>query len=662
MQKNNHFSFLFNLLFPFLKLFVIVLFLMSLLRVYIFFSYSARIEYYVLELLNTFWLGMRLDISILAYIFSVPILVVFFVWAFRLEHFHKYLHPIFHTYFIFLLTFLAVITFADVVYFSFFGKHATLMIFSVFDDDTKALFQTALANYNLPLVISLAMLFLALLYSFILQTIKKKKRFHLEWQFPEQIIFFFLLISLILLLARGSLGIFPLAKDVSDVSADTFLNKLPQTAGYAMLNSYEQYIKSKSENYDLIKNVGYTGKIEKAFEVYKQSEYFDKANFLNNLLQTTPKNEIIEMKKPNVIVVMVESFGMPLLDYQTKKFNILGKLKKHFDEDILFTNFISSSNGTISSLEPLLLNITARPNSTPFAQSPYLNTSFTQASAKVYQDAGYETSFIYGGDLLWRNVGAFMSKQGFEHVEGRAVIANALNRDTKSISHQWGVFDEYLHKYVELKLQNATKPQFIFMLTTNNHPPYTIPRDYRVNSLLISKNLKNHISGDLGLAKLRFKDYAYALDSLGSFMNGIKNSSFAQNTVVAITADNNTIEGIMKYDNHYTQTKKIPFYIYLPDYLKPNEEIDTTVASSHKDIFPTLYNLTLSDVTYTAIGTNLLDTQTLHCGFNDEGILITNEGGFRNGKAITQKQKKCQEYYKASLAVTEYLIRSHKKQ
>ena len=244
---------------------------------------------------------------------------------------------------------------------------------------------------------------------------------------------------------------------------------------------------------------------------------------------------------------------------------------------------------------------------------------------------------------------------------GKGAIAKSLDKNIDSISHDWGVFDEYLYEYVYKKLRDATSPQFIFILTTNNHPPYTIPSHYRSNSLEISQDLKEHITGDLELVKRRFKDYAYAVDSLGGFLDEIKGSSLAKNSVIAITADNNTVEGVMRYDDYYTQTKRVPFYIYIPDALKPKEPIDTTLASSHKDIFPTLYNLTLYDKTYTSVGTNLLDKNTLHCGFNDAGVIMAKDGGFKDGKAESQSQKECQEYYKASLAVTEYLIKSHKK-
>lgn len=661
MQKYQHFNFLINLLYSILKLSLVVLSLMTLSRLYLFLNYGISGTCSYIEVFDAFFLGLRLDASVLAYINAIGVLVIFIVWFLRMKFIQKYLYSFYKIYFILFLTLLAFLTFTDLTYFSFFGEHSTLMIFGVFDDDTEALISTALDNYNVPLIGLFLALFFTFLFITIFKILKVNQKFVLKLNWLKQLFVFLFIIVSVALIGRGSIGIFPLAYSISDVSQDPLVNKLPQTPTFAILDSYNQYSKSKSGKYDLIKNSGYKGKLPEAFEIFKQTKNIDRENLLNNLVQKTSKNELLKKRFPHVVVVMVESFGMPLLDYQSDSFNIMGKLKKHFEEDTLFTSFISTSNGTVVSLEPLLLNITARPKSTSFAQSTFLNTHFTQSSAKVYEEAGYETSFVYGGDLFWRNVGSFMSRQGFKHTRGKGAIAKSLDKNLNSISHDWGVFDEYLYEYVYKQLKDATSPQFIFVLTTNNHPPYTIPPNYKSNSLEISKDLKGHISGDMELVKRRFKDYAYAVDSVGGFLDKIKSSSLAKNSVITVTADNNTVEGVMKYDNHFTQTKRIPFYIYLPDALKPNEPIDTTLASSHKDIFPTLYNLTLYDKSYTAIGTNLLDKTTLHCGFNDAGVIMAKNGGFKDTKANTDEEKKCQEYYKASLAVTEYLIKSHKK-
>lgn len=659
MKRQEQFNFNLKILYSLLLLSLSMLFLMSLSRYYLYHSYSQNSIYSSIELFNAFLLGFRLDLSIIAYINILPVIYIIVLYAIKKEKLNSYAIKVLTFYFIAILFVIYSFTFMDYIYFSFFAEHSTIMIFGVLDDDTSALISTAFSNYNVPLFTAIFITLYILVVIITIKILKNKKMFSFFWTTKKQILFFIFLVISIGLLARGSLGLFPLAKYIPDVSADSFINKLPQTPTYALVYAYKQYKKSKSGKYDLIKMVGYKGKITDAFKDHLGINNINKEDLLQNIKYQTTKNTLLKDKPPHVVVVMVESFGMPLLKYQSDTFNIMGKLKKHFEEDILFTNFISSSNGTISSLEALLLNIPSRPKGTSFSQSNYLNTSFKQASARVYQDAGYETTFIYGGDLSWRNVGSFMSRQGFDKVEGKAQIIGALNLDSSTKTHDWGVYDEYSYTYLLNKLENATKPQFIFLLTTNNHPPYKVPTNYKSNKLILSQELKSHITGDIDLAQKRFKDYAYAVDMAGNFLDKLKVSPIAQKTVVAITADNNTVEGIMKYDEHYTNTKKVPFYLYLPNYLK-KKTFDTTIPASHKDIFPTLYHATLSNVAYTSIGNNLQNNITIQCGFNKAGVIISRDGGFKSTNPKTEIQKNCLKHYKSSLAVTEYMIKSHK--
>lgn len=661
MQKYQHFQFTLIELKKLLKLFFIFLLVLSGARAFLFLNYSSFHEHPFSEILSAFILGLRLDASALAYGFAPMVLLLFLVWLLRARFMQRVVPFIEQLYFSFLAVVLYVLVFSDFAYFSFFGERATLMIFGVFDDDTEALIRTAWENYNVIGVAIFSLLFLGVALFTIAKVLHSKTSSRAEWNWFKQLGFFLSVIVLVGITGRGSFTLFPLAYNTPDPTPNQFLNNLSKNSVFTLFDAYNAYEKNKNGHYDLIKQVGYKGKIAEAFRIHTGRKDINTTNLLANIRYMTPHNETLHKRPPNVVVVMVESFGLPITRYESPSFDILGSLKKHFDEDTLFTRFFSASNGTIVSMEPFLLNITARPNSTPFGQGEFQNTSFYQASARVYQQAGYETSFVYGGDLSWRNVGNFMPKQGFDHVEGATKIAQSLGEDKEKISHDWGVFDGELYKYIEQKLKKAKKPQFIYIMTTNNHPPYTVPKEYKSHPLEFSEKLKTHITGDMELAHKRFRDYGYALDMAGKFMDAIKSSPLADNTVVAITADNNTVEGIMKYDDYYNTTKLIPFYLYLPKYLKPKQKIDTTVPSSHKDLFPTLYNLTLSNQPYTAIGTNLLDTHKLHCGFNDAGILIARDGGFKLGHALTKAQKECEEYYKATLAVTEYLVQSQKK-
>ena len=359
---------------------------------------------------------------------------------------------------------------------------------------------------------------------------------------------------------------------------------------------------------------------------------------------------------------MVESFGLPITKFNSKSFNILGSLKKHFDEDILFTNFISSGDGTIPSLESLLLNIPYRPGSFPFSQSNLKQTSFTFSPAFLYAKNGYETSFIYGGDLSWRDIGKFVSYQGYKNVEGKMDIYNGLENKTESEDeyfHPWGIYDEYLYEDIFSKLENAKQKQFIFALSTNNHPPYNIPNHYKPLPLEFNDEIKNSLTGDLDLAKQRFTSYQYAVNSVGNFLTKFKKSNFSSNTIVFVTADNNTIDGIMKYkNNQLLNSKNIPLYIYIPKKLRKKIVVDSSVNGSHKDIFPTLYELTLKDERYISIGKNLLNSNYKKIGFNGSNIISTNND-IRKIKSFKDNSENV-NYYKASLAITQYLINKEK--
>jgi phosphoglycerol transferase MdoB-like AlkP superfamily enzyme len=162
--------------------------------------------------------------------------------------------------------------------------------------------------------------------------------------------------------------------------------------------------------------------------------------------------------------------------------------------------------------------------------------------------------------------------------------------------------------------------------------------------------------GDQDLIQKRLRDYQYAVDMAGRFMDGIKESPLAKNTVVAITADNNTIEGRIRYKDSITTSKKIPFYLYAPESIR-KKDVNTSLAGSHKDLFATLYNQSLSNTEYISVGKNLFNPQLRHCGFNDVGIIVSNEGAFKHHKPKNKEQEKCDKEYDAALAVSDWLIR-----
>ncbi|MCT7493199.1 sulfatase-like hydrolase/transferase [Aliarcobacter cryaerophilus] len=642
--------------------YIIFLLFMSIFRV-IFFIYYNELDSFTnfnFDMLNMLFLGFRLDLTVIGYIQVIPSFCLIFSYYLNSERVF-YLFNKFLVYYLFIIFVIVSLLFvADFGFYSYFKDRLNILFFGLFEDDTVALLKTFWENYNVILILGVFFIYLVILFYIIKKIFQKdftNQNFLKFIKIP--VVFFLALLAFNFFIIRGTFGMYPLGKMIPNISQSEYINKMSQNSVRAFISANSVRNKFKKNKIDYIKETGFENNIERAFEIHKGTTNIDRENLLNNITYTTKK---VDDEDYNIVVIMVESFGIPILKYQSEEFDIMGNLKKHFEEDILFSNIISEGDGTISSLEALFLNIPYRPNSFPFSQSKFAQTSFAFSPAFLYTNAGFNTSFIYGGDLTWRDLGKFVKFQSYDSVEGKQDVFASIKvtKEESEYFHPWGIYDEYLYEHILNKLETSNKKEMILALSTNNHPPYDIPKNYETKIKSYSEDLKNHIIGDFDLAKQRFKSYGYALDSVGTFLDKFKKSKFKDNTIVVITADNNTIEGIMKYDdNPIFTSKNIPIYFYLPKKLKDRLEIDTSVAGSQKDIFPTLYNLTLKDTKYLSIGNNLFDKIYPHFGFN--GSMIVNHGNeVRKLNSLKEKSEdELVNYYKASLAVTEYLIKRY---
>lgn len=629
---------------------------MTIFRICFFLYFNETNELFSYDIFHAFFLGFRLDLTVLGYTLVLPFVFSIFAYIFDLKF-----YSLFKYYYFVIFILLLVLMGSDFGFYSFFKEHINILIFGLFDDDTTALIKTMWDNYPVVWILSIFFVVVCICYYLVNLIFKKTIKIDRFLWMKNMWILFPILSVLLFLMIRGTLGMYPLGKMLPNISTHAFINKVSQNSTRSFIRAYK--LKSKyNRNFDLIKNMGFENNIEEAFKIYTHKSLLKKP-LIDNLIKRTGSNGVENL---NIVVVMTESFGLPVSNYNSDKFDILGHMKKHFEDDILFRNFTSSGDGTIRSLEALILNIAHRPNSFPFSQSKNKQVSFDYTPAFIYKKRGYETTFIYGGDLTWRDIGAFISFQGYDHVEGKMDIKKGVGqKENMDYFHPWGIFDEFLFEYVEKKLKNAKKPQFIFVLTTNNHPPFNIPKQYKSKPLTIPPMLEKHLTSNKELAIKRFYSYQYAVDQEGIFLDKIASDpKLKDNTIVAVTADNNTIDGIMTYPDHELfNSKNIPFLLYLPKKLKSKVDMNATKHfGSQKDIFPTLFNLTLKNVDYYTIGNDLFSKDSDFVGMNGSGVVSTKD---QTINANTSNSPLAQ-YYKATLSVQEYLLqhyikKAHKK-
>ena len=658
---------------------IIFALIMTIYRIIFTFYYSdwSELSQYFGDLMQAFILGVRYDCAVLAYINSLVTLLFIIFWFIDSQKlFVKFVKSLKYYYTVFfgcIVTLLCI----DFGFYSYFQNHMNILMFGVFEDDTKALFSTLVENYPVVWVgigFILIFVFVYVLTKLIVE--KKVIGYYIEkTKIYIKIILALILLSVNFIMARGSFGLFPLGVDNAEISKNTFINKVAINGIYTLQAAIEARSKEKDRNY--ISDMGYSqDNMAKAFADFLNVDIssIDNQKPEKSLIKTTKYNKDIEETRPNVIFIMMEALGTDLMHYNTENFNVLGEFKKHLDEDIVFYRFLPANMGTIGSLESAMTNIARLPLSQFLCQSKYAYNKYFYTGPMPYKNSGYETIFMYGGNAGWRNCTSYMPNVGFDKVIGEGSMPNAYERN------QWGVYDEYLFDFILRVLDTNDNSKFMYIMTTSNHPPYSLPSKYKQPyPLEINEQLKKDITGDKTLSKMRFATYQYSCQKVGEFLTKLKNSKFADNTIVAITGDHNFWNTFSYPLERKLDEMSVPFYLYIPKKLQPNKKIDANnIVGSHTDILPTLYNISLSNTNYWATGTDLLsDEAEKNIASNCLGSIMTKDNfviyDFASGKEkyYTWNKEKPREivpaeqndehknmvkHYKSSVAIAYYML------
>ncbi|EPT9362058.1 LTA synthase family protein [Campylobacter upsaliensis] len=326
---------------------------------------------------------------------------------------------------------------------------------------------------------------------------------------------------------------------------------------------------------------------------------------LFSLFATTPYNP---QNKPHIFVNLMESFANNALEFHSLELNLLGELEKHFKEDFVFERFLSSGNGTAPSLFYLYFN-----SPITLTKSKYFKTNLTQNPTEPFTKQGYEVIFITSGNRSWFELGTFLEGQKIKLIDSISLLKDYPNAQKTA----YGILDEYMYYKAYELFKGAEKPLLIISLSTSNHPPY--PKVYESIS-------KANLSGKINekLPKNTYENlnnYAYANSEFGKFVSKIKASDLKDKIIIAATGDHRVRD--MKIDplREKAFAYSVPFYLYVPQIYQNNLYYDKYRLASHKDIFPTLYELSLSETAYYSLGgRNLLaapSDEKLEFAFNE---------------------------------------------
>ncbi|WP_316748473.1 LTA synthase family protein [Pedobacter gandavensis] len=542
-------------------------------------SFLIRLGLMVATLENTdfsFFAILRIFGQGLVYDFGVALFLVLFYalyLCFLPQRLIKSWFNIFLSYAVlFLMTVIAMFSFfAELTFWDEFGSRFNFIAvdYLVY---TYEVIHNINESYPLPLLIGGVVLISGLVLLGFVKTGAFKRHFQSNTPFKERG-----LISGMILLTCLFYGFF-VPNSWAEQGANRYQNELSKAGIYSIFSAFKNNELNYNHFYKMLDQ-------PEAFRVLRSTLQEDNSRFL--VADASIKRDITgtgTAYKPNVIMITVESLSADFMAHFGNQENLTPILDSLANTNLLFTNMYSTGTRTVRGMEALSLAIPPTPGSS-IVRRPG-NDSLTTIG-NIFEKAGYQRSFYYGGDGYFDNMNQYFGSNGYDIVDrGRKVMAGdhyltkrtIITDDQVHFENAWGISDGDLYEAVingSDRQFKAGKPFYSFVMTTSNHRPFTYPSG------------KIDIPSGTGRnGALRYTDYA-----IGKFLSEASTKPWFKNTVVIVVADHcassagkNEID-ISKYH--------IPCMVLnLPAGL-------ATAAGKHEinalcsqiDLYPTLFNL-----------------------------------------------------------------------
>lgn len=385
-------------------------------------------------------------------------------------------------------------------------------------------------------------------------------------------------------LARGSLtSRYPLRRNNAQVSVIEEINDLVLNAPMALY--YAAQDRKRSMKFE-------PASAEKGEKLMAQAN-------IGSLTQKTPVNEKLAQMKPHVALFIMESMGFNMMSYdEPSKVDLMGSLREHFEKDYVFKRFTSADLHTIQSVAQLLFLSPVSQVST----SSIRNVTLPGTPFEVYKKAGYRTVFVTSGTTAWENMNEYLPRQYVDEVYDQTHLMDAFGLTSTS---EWGVEDHYAFDFAADLVEKSDKPVFIVVLSTANHPPYHVPVNYTPKPITVPEVINRHYNHDDYAQSLLtiMQTYQSSADALGQTISRFK-AMKGREKVIAATADHRMLGMRPVITDGPFKDVAVPFYVWASGNVKDAVDIrfDAKRVGSHKDIFPTLYALSLSEATYRTVG------------------------------------------------------------
>jgi phosphoglycerol transferase MdoB-like AlkP superfamily enzyme len=259
---------------------------------------------------------------------------------------------------------------------------------------------------------------------------------------------------------------------------------------------------------------------QEVLKLVKATMMVEPADFTSDSLPTLHRQVPTQpsTEKKNLVIIVQESLGAEFVG-ALGGVGVTPNIDRLSREGIWFENLFATGIRSARGLEAIVTGFTPTTSQSVLKLGRAQRNFFTLAD--LLGKAGYDTSFIYGGESQFDNMRRFFMNNGFDKVVDKADYVNPI------FTGSWGASDEDLfNRAHEEFIAQREKPFFSLVFTSSNHTPFEFP-DGRIDLFDEEKNTVNNA--------VKYADYA-----LGQFIENAKQSSYWNNTVFLIVADHNS--------------------------------------------------------------------------------------------------------------------------
>ncbi len=293
-------------------------------------------------------------------------------------------------------------------------------------------------------------------------------------------------------------------------------------------------------------------------------------------------------EKPNLVFIIVEGLGRSLVGEGAEFGGFTPFLDSLCGVSLYWENFLSSSGRTFGVLPGLM-------GSLPYGENGFMEMSYKMPShislISLLNNAGYSSSYYYGGDISFDHQNVFLERQNIGRVIGAANFGSDFRRSTADErGFSWGYDDgDLFERSFRAIDSDPGHPRLDIYMTLSTHEPFLPPHQQ-----LYEKEFEERLSAlpwDEGKKEAlkhyrqEFESLLYLDDMLRGFFRTYSQREDYKNTIFFITGDHRMIPipSDVMIDRFH-----VPFIIFSPLVRRP---VRFSSVSSHLDVAPSVLAL-----------------------------------------------------------------------